>query len=57
MAKKFFLYWSQLVVSDSRGHLTVLELTLDLSLEVIHSWKGHDFEAWIAAFDVWSPSN
>ena len=47
----------QIVVSDSKGELTILSLTPELNLEVVSSWKGHDFEAWIAAFDVWSPGN
>jgi len=47
----------QIVVSDSKGELTVLSLTPELNVECVSSWKGHDFEAWIAAFDAWSPGD
>ncbi|KAJ8897682.1 hypothetical protein PR048_003032 [Dryococelus australis] len=42
-----------LVVSDSRGRITVLTVT---RTEIVtkHTWKAHEFEAWIAAFDYWS---
>lgn len=46
----------QLIVSDSKGHLTVLALTSTWSLDLVFSWKGHDFEAWTSAFDLWSSS-
>ncbi|XP_063235547.1 diphthine methyltransferase [Bacillus rossius redtenbacheri] len=44
---------ASLVVSDSRGWITVVKFA-QASLEIVHSWKAHDFEAWIAAFDYWS---
>jgi diphthamide biosynthesis protein 7 len=44
----------QLLVSDSKGQLTVLVLTSSKALEVVHTWKAHDFEAWTSAFDLWS---
>ncbi|KAM3964329.1 diphthine methyltransferase [Aphomia sociella] len=42
-----------LVVSDSRGGITVLKLTAD-GLQESGVWKAHDFEAWIAAFNYWN---
>ena len=46
----------QLLVSDSKGQITVLVLNSSAVLEVVHSWKAHDFEAWTSAFDLWSSS-
>ncbi|XP_026759469.2 diphthine methyltransferase isoform X1 [Galleria mellonella] len=42
-----------LVVSDSLGGITVLKLIVD-GLQKIGSWKGHNFEAWITAFNYWN---
>ena len=42
-----------ITVSDSTGSLHVYQLCGD-RLEVITHWTGHDFEAWITAFDQWN---
>ncbi|XP_059059171.1 diphthine methyltransferase isoform X1 [Achroia grisella] len=42
-----------LVVSDSHGAITALKVTAN-GLQSIGAWKGHDFEAWITAFNYWS---
>jgi diphthamide biosynthesis protein 7 len=44
-----------ITASDSKGYISLLTLT-DLTLEKRESWKAHDFEAWIAAFDYWNDS-
>ncbi|KAK3742977.1 hypothetical protein QZH41_008396, partial [Actinostola sp. cb2023] len=44
------------VVSDSQGQLTLLQCP-EASWEArqIMQWTGHDYEAWITAFDKWTP--
>lgn len=42
-----------IVVSDSAGSVTVLRVVGDQLLK-IGRWKGHGFEAWIAAFNYWN---
>nr|CAD7462564.1 unnamed protein product [Timema tahoe] len=44
-----------LTVSDSRGGITLLRLT-GSTLERVDSWRAHNFEAWITAFDYWNTS-
>lgn len=41
----------KIVVSDSTGFVSIIEV--EDSLRKSCSWKAHDFEAWIAAFDYW----
>lgn len=41
-----------IVVSDSRGWISRFTLHRD-NLTRDLSWRAHDFEAWIAAFDYW----
>ena len=42
---------TRIVVSDSRGDITVLRLSSERPLEVEAQWKAHDYEAWICAFN------
>ncbi|KAJ2498312.1 hypothetical protein GGH96_004403 [Coemansia sp. RSA 1972] len=44
----------RIVTSYSDGQLQLLELT-ESSLTEVCQWQGHDLEAWIAAFDYWTP--
>jgi diphthamide biosynthesis protein 7 len=44
-----------ITVSDSQGRISVLRWT-DSNLVKLMSWKAHDFEAWITAFDYWNTS-
>ena len=41
-----------IVVSDSKGSICTCKYD-GHSFIKDHSWKGHDFEAWIAAWDYW----
>ncbi|XP_053388811.1 diphthine methyltransferase-like [Mercenaria mercenaria] len=43
----------RIVSSDSKGCLHVHQLC-DSCLKELVSWKAHDFEAWISAFDQWN---
>jgi len=43
----------RLISSDSAGHVHIHEV-IDGSLVSIVTWKAHDFEAWICAFDQWN---
>ncbi|XP_031778013.1 diphthine methyltransferase [Nasonia vitripennis] len=44
----------EITVSDSGGSISVLKLgDGGKSLERVHFWKAHEFEAWITAFDYW----
>ncbi|MGH0183822.1 UNVERIFIED_CONTAM: hypothetical protein FKN15_012975 [Acipenser sinensis] len=41
--------------SDSKGCVSLLSLCGSAaSLHLLSQWKGHEFEAWIAAFDYWN---
>lgn len=42
------------VVSDSAGRVSVLRVAGE-GVEKIGEWQSHGFEAWIAAFNYWSP--
>ncbi|XP_064641256.1 diphthine methyltransferase-like [Lineus longissimus] len=44
----------RILVSDSGGGVSHVQV-LDAGLVVERKWKGHDFEAWITAFDYWNP--
>ncbi|XP_033213690.1 diphthine methyltransferase [Belonocnema kinseyi] len=46
---------TRITVSVSNGSVHVFELT-DETLEEIKSWHGHEYEAWITAFDYWNPN-
>ncbi|KAL4719674.1 hypothetical protein ACJJTC_002995 [Scirpophaga incertulas] len=43
----------KLVVSDSGGNVSVLVVGRD-RIEKVSTWKSHDFEAWIAAYNYWN---
>lgn len=45
---------TQIIVSDSQGFLHLFEL-MSGGLILVQSWKGHGFEAWIAAFNYETP--
>lgn len=40
----------KLVVSDSKGHMSLLQLR-ESSLSMVSTWMAHSFEAWTCAFD------
>ncbi|XP_071813276.1 diphthine methyltransferase-like [Apostichopus japonicus] len=44
-----------LVVSDSNGQITLCQFVDGCELKSTRQWRGHDFEAWIAAFNYWQP--
>lgn len=44
-----------IIVSDSKGYITVFNLNSD-SLDLKCRFHGHEFEAWIGAFDYWDPN-
>lgn len=44
----------KLTVSDSQGCISLFKLSaVSGDLEKVSSWKAHEFEAWITAFDYW----
>lgn len=56
MGEQFINNFStRITVSVSNGSIHVFELT-DETLEEIKSWHGHEYEAWITAFDYWNPN-
>ena len=50
--RPFFSLEPNIVTSDSSGGAAVYRVGTD-GLEQVRSWKAHDFEAWIAAFNHW----
>ncbi|GBP39868.1 Diphthine methyltransferase [Eumeta japonica] len=44
----------KIVVSDSSGSVSLWTISQNV-LTKTGTWKAHDFEAWIAAFDYWHP--
>ncbi|KAG1676724.1 Diphthine methyltransferase [Nymphon striatum] len=44
-----------IIVSDSKGFLSLCKVNASGSPEIIRKWKGHDAECWIAAFDYSNP--
>ncbi|KAJ1145561.1 hypothetical protein NDU88_011847 [Pleurodeles waltl] len=45
----------KLICSDSKGQLSLLSVNEGAPSMDIHSqWKGHEYEAWIAAFNYWN---
>ena len=45
----------QLVVSNSPGTISVLQC-VESEVKNLVSWKAHDFEPWVAAWDRWNQS-
>lgn len=45
-----------IVVSDSQGGANLFRLSKDMALAFLKRWQGHEYEAWIAAFNYWEPS-
>ncbi|KAH8397482.1 hypothetical protein KR222_007734 [Zaprionus bogoriensis] len=45
----------QLLVSDSKGNVHLLQYTALGELTQLSSWHAHGFEAWTCAFDRWAP--
>ncbi|CAH0398057.1 unnamed protein product [Chilo suppressalis] len=43
----------KLVVSDSSGSVTILTVT-ENGMKKTNTWKSHNFESWIAAFNYWN---
>ena len=44
-------------MSDSGGQITLLEFVeSSWELKQLLQWTGHQYEAWITAFDAWNPS-
>ncbi|XP_064071810.1 diphthine methyltransferase isoform X1 [Vanessa tameamea] len=52
-SNKSFMQEPNLVISDSSGTITVLQIVGDC-LQKIGQWKSHSFEAWIAAYNYWN---
>jgi len=40
----------KIIVSHSNGHISLNDVS-ESGLSTLESWKGHEYEAWIAAFD------
>lgn len=47
---------ASVVVSDSHGGANVFHLSDKFELMLLKRWQGHEYEAWIAAFNYWEPS-
>lgn len=48
----FFRLEPHIAASDSTGSISIHRLASS-KLEKTHSWKAHDYEAWITAFNQW----
>ncbi|KAJ1970353.1 Diphthamide biosynthesis, partial [Dimargaris verticillata] len=46
----------RLITSRNDGMVELLQLSNEHGLESRETWLGHDFEAWIGAFDYWNTS-
>ncbi|XP_011295791.2 diphthine methyltransferase isoform X6 [Musca domestica] len=44
---------NQILVSDSKGNISLLNRTNERNMEILKTWHAHNFEAWICAFDRW----
>ncbi|XP_065366057.1 diphthine methyltransferase [Calliphora vicina] len=44
---------NHILVSDSKGGISLLSWTNERSLTKVRTWPAHNFEAWICAFDKW----
>ncbi|XP_037952395.1 diphthine methyltransferase isoform X2 [Teleopsis dalmanni] len=42
-----------ILVSDSKGYISLLKYTLENGLEKLNIWSGHNFEAWTCALNKW----
>ncbi|XP_076039582.1 diphthine methyltransferase isoform X2 [Oratosquilla oratoria] len=45
-----------IVISDSKGKISVVQLTENGELVQSQRFSAHNFEAWISAFDYWAPN-
>ena len=45
----------RIVTSDSRGYINLLQVK-NLHIDLLQSFKAHEFEAWISAFNYWNPN-
>lgn len=45
----------EIAVSHNTGHISRIGFQSNSSLQCINSWKAHDFEAWIAAYNYHDP--
>jgi len=46
---------TQIAVSDSGGCLNLVDVSKS-SLQILQSWKAHEYEAWICAYNYWDPN-
>lgn len=45
---------AKITVSDSQGATTIFSIDPEKELKVITSMEGHEFQAWITAFNYWN---
>lgn len=43
-------------ISDSFGNVTIVQLDESQDIQTVQSWKAHEKDALICAFDSWNPS-
>ena len=41
---------ASIVTSDTKGYLNHIQVG-EVEMDLVNSWKAHDFESWIAAFN------
>lgn len=45
-----FFSSASIITSDTKGYLNYIEVA-EAEMNLVNSWKAHDFESWIAAFN------
>ncbi|XP_034243485.1 diphthine methyltransferase [Thrips palmi] len=45
-----------ITVSDSQGGANLFKISENMDLTLLKRWQGHEYEAWICAFNYWEPS-